>query len=97
MGAIVEDRDHIRTTREEDRVFEATVLQQVLALHPTPLTLDELVDEIAGKGCDFAQRDAIERAVRDLAGCGLLHRSEALVLPSRAALRFDGAARRVVQ
>ena len=46
-------------------------------------------DEIAGKGCDFAQRDAIERAVHSLAGCGLLHRSEALVLPSRAALRFD--------
>jgi type IV secretory pathway protease TraF len=89
MGAIVESRDHIRTTREEDRVFEAAVLQQVIAIHPSPVTLAELVDEIAGKGCDFVQRDAIERAVHDLAGCGLLHRSEALVLPSRAALRFD--------
>ena len=89
MGAIVEDRDHIRTTREEDRVFEAAVLQQVLAIHPNPVTLAELVDEIAGKGCDFVQRDAVERAVRELAGCGLLHRSEALVLPSRAALRFE--------
>lgn len=89
MGAIVEGRDHIRTTREEDRVFEAAVLQQILVIHPSPVTLVELVDEIAGKGCDFAQRDAIERAVHALAGCGLLHRSEALVLPSRAALRFD--------
>jgi type IV secretory pathway protease TraF len=88
MGPIVEGRDHIRTTREEDRVFEAAVLQQVLALHPAPVTLAELVGEIAGEG-DFAQRDAVERAVRDLAGCGLLHRSEALVLPSRAAIRFD--------
>ena len=61
------------------------MLQQVLALHPTPVTLDELVGEIAGEGEDFGQRDAVERAVRDLAGCGLLHRSEALVLPSRAA------------
>jgi hypothetical protein len=87
MGPIVEGRDHIRTTREEDRVFEAAVLQQVLALHPTPITLAELVSEIAGE--DFGQRDAVERAVRDLAGCGLLHRSEALVLPSRAAIRFD--------
>lgn len=89
MGAIVEGREHIRTTREEDRVFEAAVLQEVLAIHPNPVTLAELIDEIAGKGCDFAQRDAVERAVHALAGCGLLHRSEALVLPSRAALRFD--------
>jgi hypothetical protein len=85
----VESRNHIRTPREEDRVFETAVLQQALAIHPGPLTLAELVDEIAGKGCDFAQRDAIERAVHSLAGCGLLHRSEALVLPSRAALRFE--------
>jgi hypothetical protein len=89
MGPSVEDGDHIRTTREEDRVFEAAVLQQVLALHPTPATLADLVGEIAGEGEDFGQRDAVERAVRDLAGCGLLHRSEALVLPSRAAVRFD--------
>lgn len=85
----MEGRDHIRTTREEDDAFEAAVLQQVLTLHPAPITLTELVDEIAGEGVDFSQRDAVERAVRDLAGCGLLHRSEALVLPSRAAIRFD--------
>lgn len=89
MGAIVESRDHIRTTLEEDRGFEAAVLRQVLALHPTPVTLAELVAEIAGESEDFGQRDAVERAVRDLAGCGLLHRSEALVLPSRAAIRCD--------
>lgn len=87
MGAIVEGREHIRTTREEDKVFEAAVLQQVLAIHPIPVTLAELVGEIAGEG--FAQRDAVERAVRDLVDCGLLHRNEALVLPSRAAIRFD--------
>ncbi len=89
MGAIVKSQEQIRTTREEDKVFEAAVLQQVLAIHPTPVTLIELVDEIAGKGCGFAQRDAIERATHQLAGCGLLHRNEALVLPSRAAIRFD--------
>jgi len=88
MQATVEAGDHIRTTHEEDRVFEATVLQQVLTLHPGPITLEELVREIGG-GEGFAQRDAVERAVRDLAACGLLHRHEALVLPSRAALRFD--------
>jgi hypothetical protein len=89
MGAIVEGSDHIDTTLGEDRVIEAAVLQQVLAVHPSPLTLVELVAEIAGGSGDFGQRDAVERAVRELVGCGLLHRSESLVLPSRAALRFD--------
>lgn len=89
MGTLLEGEGHIHTTREEDQVFEAAVLQQVVAIHPNPVTVAELVDEIAGKECDFAQRDAVERAVQALAGCGLLHRSDALVLPSRAALRFD--------
>lgn len=88
MRAIVEGRDHIRTTAEEDRACEAAVLHYVLAFHPTPLTLADLVRELGGND-DFGRRDAVERAVRDLAGCGLLHRSEALVLPSHAALRFD--------
>jgi len=89
MEATLKGREHIRTTRQEDKVFEATVLQQVLAIHPIPITLAELVGEIAGADEDFAQCDAVERAVRDLADCGLLHRNEALVLPSRAAIRFD--------
>ena len=88
MRAIVEGSDHIRTTGEEDRACEAAVLHYVLALHPTPLTLTDIVREL-GSDDDFGQRDAIERAVRDLTGCGLLHRSEALVLPSHAALRFE--------
>jgi hypothetical protein len=88
MRAIVEGRDHNRTTSEEDRRCEAAVLHYVLALHPTPLTLADIVRELGGND-DFGQRDAVERAVRDLTGCGLLHRSEALVLPSHAALRFE--------
>jgi len=88
MRAIVEGSDHIRTTGEEDRACEAAVLHYVLALHPTPLTLADLVRELGGDD-DFGQRDAIERAVRDLAGCGLLHRSGTLVLPSHAAIRFE--------
>ncbi len=87
MRAIVEAPDHIRTTSEEDRACEAAVLHLVLALHPTPLTLADLVRDLGGG--DFSQRDGVERAVRDLVGSGLLHRSQALVLPSRAALRFE--------
>jgi hypothetical protein len=88
MRAIVEGRGHIRTTSEEDRACEAAVLHHVLALHPTPLTVADLTREL-GDGHSLDEHDAIERAVRDLVGCGLLHRSEALVLPSHAALRFE--------
>jgi len=85
----VENRDDIRRTGEEDRASESVVLQHVLALHPTAVTVEELVRELGSDRGSFAQRDAIERAVRDLAGVGLLHHAERLVLPSRAALRFD--------
>jgi hypothetical protein len=77
------------TTKEDDRATEAAVLQQLLDLHPTQLTVAELVREIGGEQIDFAQRDAIERAVRDLGGVGLLHRKDDFVLPTRAALRFS--------
>jgi hypothetical protein len=40
-------------------------------------------------GRPTSRSDAIERAVRDLVGVGLLFRSEGLVLPTRAALRFN--------
>lgn len=83
------DREEIRKTSEEDKAIEAAVLQHVLFLHPSPVTIEDLSREI-GSGEDvFAAGDAVERAVRDLAGCGLLHRSDSLVLASRAALRFD--------
>jgi len=55
--------------------------------HPTAVTLDELVLEVGGH--DPGERDAVERAVRDLSGAGLLHNRDAFVLPTRAALRFD--------
>ncbi len=85
----MEDRDDIRRTVEEDRAQESAVLQQVLALHPAALTIEELVRELDPERDSFSQRDAVERAVRDLAGAGLLHQRESLVRPTRAALRFD--------
>lgn len=82
-------RDDIRKTVDEDRAEESAVLQHVLALHPTAVTIGELVRDLDPDRDSFSQRDAVERAVRDLAGAGLLHRTESLVLPTRAALRFD--------
>lgn len=85
----MDPRDDIRTTSAEDRAIESAVLQHVLALHPTAITIDELAREIGSGGDSFAERDAVERAVRDLTGAGLLHHGNPFVLPTRAALRFD--------
>lgn len=85
----VRDRDEIRGTAAQDAATEAAVLRQLLALHPVLTSFDELLRDVASDPGDFAQRDAIERAVRDLVAGGLAHRSGELVLPSRAALRCD--------
>lgn len=84
----MEERDHIRSSSDEDKATESAVLQHLLALHPATVTTDEIVRAMGG-GDSFAECDAIERAVRDLVGAGLLHLADSLVLPSRAALRFD--------
>lgn len=79
----------IRNPAAEDTAIEAAVLRQLLALYPVQLTLKELTREIAGEGGNFALVDAVERAVRELAAAGLVHRNGEVVLPSRAALRLD--------
>lgn len=78
-----------KTTWVEDEGVESVVLRQILDLHPTRLTLTELVREIGGNRGGFAESDAIERAVRDLAAVGLLHQGDEFVTPTRAALRFS--------
>lgn len=80
------ERDQIRSTGEQDAKVESAVLQQILALHPICVTVSELSREL---GEDSDDGDAIDRAVHDLVGAGLLHRSELFVVPTRAALRFD--------
>jgi len=85
----MDEQEEIRTTAEDDATTESAVLQQVLNLHPTSLTLEELVREMGEHGRGLAAREAIERAVGDLAAAGLLHHSDAFVRPTRAALRFE--------
>lgn len=85
----MEDTDDIRSPVDEDAAVESAVLEQLLALHPAQVTFEELLREIAADPEDFAERDAVERAVRDLVAAGLLHRNSDFVVPSRAALRFD--------
>jgi hypothetical protein len=76
------------TTRHDDLSTESAVLQRVIDVHPAPLTISELVRELAGEDAEFAVRDAIERAARDLSGVGLIHLQDEFVRPTRAALRY---------
>jgi hypothetical protein len=73
----------------EDAKTEDAVLAFVLAEHPSQLTIPELTRELSGGAIDFANNDAVECAVRDLAGSGLLHYHGDFVVPTRAALRFN--------
>ena len=73
----------------EDRKFRRAVLTHVLDLHPTHRRVPELVLEMtAGREEELAGSDAIERAVRDLTGFGLLHCPGGIVTPTAAALCF---------
>lgn len=61
---------------------QRAVLSLVLDAHPAALTIPDLAREIdAG--------DAVETAVRDLVGVGLLECSGISVRPSAAAFHFD--------
>jgi hypothetical protein len=63
------------------------VLVFLLDQHPTRVTVDELPFALDAK--DFAEKDAIARAVRELTGAGLLHAEGELIGPTRAALHFE--------
>lgn len=69
----------------EDRREEGVVLRHVIAVHPATLRVSDLIREL-GDPDDFAKRDGIERAVRELVKGGLLFKCEGAVLPTRAAL-----------
>jgi len=81
--------DESKTTLTEDESVESAVLCQLLDLHPIRPTQAELLRELGGDGGGFAERDAVERAIRDLSAAGLLHRGGDFVEPTRAALRFS--------
>jgi len=85
----MDEIDDSRPPMVADAATESAVLQQLITLHPIQVTVAELIREVSGEAPTFRERDAIERAVRDLTGAGLLHDREAFVIPTRAALRFN--------
>jgi hypothetical protein len=75
---------------EQDARVERWVMTQVLAAHPTQLSILELARQLETENDVFARTDAVERAVRELTGVGLIQVVACrLIAPSRAALRFD--------
>lgn len=75
---------------EEDDQLQRAVLDRLLDLHQA--TVDELIQDLTarqpGSSARFDERDAVERAIRDLARAGLVHQVDRLVVPSRPARRF---------
>lgn len=71
----------------EDAKAERVVLAFLLEEHPSQLTIPELSLALnADPG--FDTDDAVERAVRELDGAGLLHCHSGFVVPTRSALYF---------
>jgi hypothetical protein len=80
------ERDLCRPGAEDTKV-ERIVLAFLLEEHPSQLTIPELSLALnADPG--FDSDDAVERAVRELVGAGLLRCGEGFVLPTRPALYF---------
>ncbi|MBS1844055.1 MAG: hypothetical protein JST53_06510 [Actinobacteria bacterium] len=73
-----------------DARLEALVIQRVLDLHPTHVTTEELVRDLAGTDDDVAARDGIERAIVELIRSGLLHPvgDDGFLTPTRAAVHL---------
>lgn len=62
-------------THDDDEREEAAVLGRILEIHPETLTQEELIRDLTGGGSKvYPEVDAVQRAVRDLAAAGLLHR-----------------------
>jgi hypothetical protein len=73
---------------DEDLAQQA-VLTILLDAHPAQRSTDEVVRELAERPEEFAERDRIDNAIRDLVRAGLVHRNGPFVFLTRAAVRFD--------
>jgi hypothetical protein len=73
---------HHKAIPQPDRGVQRAVLGLVLEAHPKSLAIPDLSHEID-------QGEAVEGAVRELVGVGLLECSGITVRPSAAALHFE--------
>ena len=70
-------------------VAQQAVLAILLEAHPGQLSVEEVIREMTDRPDEFAVRDTVDNAIRDLVGAGLLHRHGPFVFATRAAVRFD--------
>lgn len=83
---------HDQTTPapQGDGDYEEAVLRHVFDWQPTILRLCDLIREVSAEPSNFRDRDAVERAVRELTKVGLLHRQGECVLPTPSAVYVRG-------
>jgi hypothetical protein len=81
------ERDLCRPDAEDTKV-ERIVLALLLEEHPFQLTIPEMSLALNADPGGFSSDDAVERAVRELVGAGLLYCHGRFALPTRAALYF---------
>lgn len=72
----------------EDAKVEHAVLAFLLHEHPDRLTIPE-ASRAMNRFSDFNSEDAVERAIRELDGAGLLCCQGGYVQPTRAALYYE--------
>jgi len=80
---------HSPLTVDADRKVERAVLFHVLDEHPDRFTIPELCRVMNAGEAAFDREDAVERAIRELVGAGLLRCAEGYVLPTRAAIYYE--------
>jgi hypothetical protein len=80
-------RSRAEDPASEDQRTERAVLAFLLDQHATRVTVDELPFALDAK--DFAEKDAVARAVRELTAVGLLRPEGELIGPTRAAVHFE--------
>lgn len=77
------------TPENDDRQVQWAALSFLLDEYPDhQLTIPEVSRAMNAGTADFGREDAVERAIRELVGAGLLHCRCGFVLPTRAALYY---------
>ena len=81
------DRDPAHPSAEDVKA-ERVVLAFLLEEHPSQLTIPEISQALNAAPDSFPAFDAVERAIRELDGAGLVHCCGGFVIPTRGALYF---------
>jgi len=76
------------TPADTDRKVEWAVLGYLLDAHPARFTIPKVSRVMNAGETGFDSEDAVERAIVQLVGTGLLYCCGGYVLPTRAALYF---------